>query len=215
MTNEKRVIDYYLLCNKLKNIIRTGWLDWNVKRSRIESIAEHIFGVQMLAIAMNSEYDYQIDLEKVILMIAVHELGEIIIGDLTSFQVSKGQKQKIEHEAVHKILSNLTTKDYIEELFLEFDDKKTNEAKFAYQCDKLECDIQCKIYDEENTVDLLDQKNNTTVSDEEVQELLKNGKSFSDMWITYDQKHCSYDDNFMSVSNYLLNNQILNKIEDN
>ena len=215
MTNEKRVIDYYLLCNKLKNIIRTGWLDWNVKRSRIESIAEHIFGVQMLAIAMNSEYDYQIDLEKVILMIAVHELGEIIIGDLTSFQVSKEQKQKIEHEAVHKILSNLTTKDYIEELFLEFDDKKTNEAKFAYQCDKLECDIQCKIYDEENTVDLLDQKNNTTVSDEEVQELLKNGKSFSDMWITYDQKHCSYDDNFMSVSNYLLNNQILNKIEDN
>ena len=210
MNKEKRVVDYYLLCNKLKNVIRTGWIDWNVNKERIESVAEHIYGVQMLAIAMNSEYNYKIDLEKVILMLAVHELGEIIIGDLTSFQISKDMKEKIEHEAVHNILSKLTSGDYIEDLFLEFDKRETNEAKFAYQCDKLECDIQCKIYDEENTVDLNNQKDNTTVTDKEVQKLLKDNKSFSDMWISYDQEHCSYDDNFMSISNYLLGNTILN-----
>ena len=37
----------------------------------------------------------------------------------------------------------------IEKLFLEFDNHKTKEANFAYQCDKLECDLQCKLYDEE------------------------------------------------------------------
>ena len=83
MSKEKNVINYYVLCNKLKNVIRTGWLDWNVQRDRVESIAEHIFGVQMLAIAMKSEYKYDIDLTKVIFMLAVHELGETIIGDLT------------------------------------------------------------------------------------------------------------------------------------
>jgi len=74
MDKEKKVIDYYVLCNKLKNIIRTGRKDWNVQRERIESVAEHIFGVQMLAIAMKSEYKYDIDIMKVIFMIAIHEL---------------------------------------------------------------------------------------------------------------------------------------------
>lgn len=29
---EKSVVRYYVLCNKLKDIIRTGWKDWNVKK---------------------------------------------------------------------------------------------------------------------------------------------------------------------------------------
>ena len=32
------------------------------ERERLESVAEHIFGVQMLAIAMKSEYEYDIDI---------------------------------------------------------------------------------------------------------------------------------------------------------
>jgi putative hydrolase of HD superfamily len=74
MKKEKNVINYYVLCNKLKNVIRTGWKDWNVQRERLESVAEHIFGVQMLAISMKSEYNYDVDILKVIMMIAIHEL---------------------------------------------------------------------------------------------------------------------------------------------
>ena len=55
----QKVIDYYLLCHTLKDTIRTGWQVWNAKRDRLESIAEHIYGVQMLAIAMKSEYRYE------------------------------------------------------------------------------------------------------------------------------------------------------------
>lgn len=147
MSKEQDVINYYVLCNKLKNVIRTGWLDWKVQRNRLESIAEHIYGVQMLAIAMKSVYQYDIDIMKVIYMLAIHELGETIIGDLTQFQISKEEKEKKEHEAVHSILSSLIDGDKIEELFLEFDSHATAEALFAYQCDKLECDLQCKLYD--------------------------------------------------------------------
>ena len=82
MNKEENVIRYYVLCNKLKNIIRTGWTDWHVERERLESVAEHIYGVQMLAIVMNSEYNYDIDIMKVIMMLAVHELEEIYIGDI-------------------------------------------------------------------------------------------------------------------------------------
>ncbi len=35
MSKEENVIRYYVLCNKLKNLIRTGWKDWNVKSNRL------------------------------------------------------------------------------------------------------------------------------------------------------------------------------------
>ncbi len=208
MTNEENVINYYVLCNKLKNVIRTGWKDWHVQRERIESVAEHIFGVQMLALAMYSEYQYDIDIMKVIFMLAVHELGETVIGDLTQFQISKEEKEKLEHQAVHKILSGLLDGDQIEKLFLEFDSHITKEAMFAYQCDKLECDLQSKLYDEEGCVDLNKQDGNDTMNNSIVKELLGNGCSWSSMWLQFGQKIYPYDKNFRAVSNYALNNNI-------
>ena len=64
MDKAKTVVEYYVICNKLKDIIRTGWKDWGVKRQRVESVAEHIYGVQMLAVAMWAEYKYEIDMIK-------------------------------------------------------------------------------------------------------------------------------------------------------
>ena len=63
-------------------------------------------------------------------------------------KIAKYTKERIEHEAVHKILKDLVDGEEIEKIFLEFDGHKTKEASFAYQCDKLECDLQCKLYDE-------------------------------------------------------------------
>ena len=208
MSKEENVIKYYALCNKLKDVVRTGWKDWNVKRERIESVAEHIFGVQMLALAMYSEYQYDIDISKVIFMLAVHELEEILIGDLTLFQISKEDKEEMGHKAVKSILKNLMNKDQIESLIIEFDERKTKEARFAYQCDKLECDLQSKLYDEEACVDLNDQEGNNTIKNQTVQELLNKEKSWSGMWLSFGQKRYNYDENFRSISNYAKNNNI-------
>ena len=209
MSKEENVVNYYVICNKLKNVIRTGWKDWNVSKDRLESVAEHIYGTQMLALAMYSEFNYDLDIKKVIYMLAIHELGETLIGDLTQFQISKSEKEKLEHEAVHKILNNLVNGNEIEKLFLEFDSHNTKESLFAYECDKLECDIQSKIYDEEGYVDLNNQKDNKTIDNERVKKLLKSGESFSSMWIKYGQETYPYDENFRSVSNYVINNKIL------
>ena len=212
MSKEERVLNYYVLCNKLKSVIRTGWKDWKVNRDRIESIAEHIYGVQMLAIAMKSEYEYDIDLTKVIFMLAIHELGETVIGDITQFQMSREEKERIEHAAVHKILSNLLDGNQIEELFLEFDSHETKESLFAYQCDKLECDIQCKLYDEEGCVDLNHQEGNSTFNNLAVRELLDKGASWSEMWLKFGQHKYPYDENFMAVSEYAEKNKINTKL---
>ena len=211
MGREEKVINYYCLCNKLKNTIRTGWKKWNVQRNRIESVAEHIFGTQMLAIAMKSEYQYDVDIMKVIYMLAIHELGEIIINDLTPFDISIERKEEIEHKAVHDILKELIDGEEIEKLFLEFDAHQTKESRFAFQCDKLECDLQCKLYDQENCVDLKKQDNNEIMDDELVRKMVSKGDSWSSMWLEYGQIKYPYDENFKAVSNYAKNNKIGNK----
>ncbi len=209
MESEQNVVEFYVLCNKLKNVIRSGWKLWNVERERVESVAEHVYGAQMLAIAMWSEFKYDIDLKKVLFMLAVHELEEIVIGDLTPFEINRETKQQRGHSAVEKILENLTTKQEIQNLIFEFDNRKTKEAVFAYQCDKLEADLQCKLYDEENCVNLMAQENNIALEEANVKKLLKEeNNSWSRMWLRFGQQFSFYDDNFMKVSKYAMNNKI-------
>jgi len=66
----------------------------------------------MLAIAMKSEYNYDIDIMKVIFMLAVHEIGEAVIGDLTMFQIDKATKEEEGHKAIKRILKNLVKDKY-------------------------------------------------------------------------------------------------------
>lgn len=184
---ERNVIEYYILCNKLKNLLRTGWLQTDITKDRIESVAEHIYSTQMLALAMYSEYKYEIDIYKVILMLAIHETEEIIIGDLTYKQISEEEKLNIGHKAIKDVLKYLNINEELNNLILEFDKKESPEAKFAYYCDKLECDLQCKLYcEKENNLEL------------------------SYRWINNDLNKIGYDDNFSSVAKYALDNNLTN-----
>ena len=210
MSKEENVLRFYVLCNKLKNVIRTGCKDWHVKRERIESVAEHIYSTQMLAIAMYSEFQYDIDIYKVIYMLAVHELEEILIGDLTQFQISREEKEKLGHQAIEDVLSSLKDKDFIKNIIFEFDERKTKEADFAYHIDKLECDLQCKLYDEEGCVSVDIEKDAENIHDETVMKLLKEGKSWSQMWLSFGQGKYNYDENFLKVSNFAKNHGIGN-----
>ena len=211
----KKIIDFYLICYRLKNLIRTGWLDWHLNKDRAESVAEHIYGTQMLAISMYSEYNYDIDIEKVIMMLAVHELEETIIGDLVFFDIDKNEKLKIGHDAVEKILKDLLKGDEIKKYIYEFDEGKTKEAKFAYNCDKLECDIMCKLYDDEGYFPLESIETATHISNHKAKDIIRSGEAtLSDLWIEHDINVIGYDDNFMEVAKYIKNNHITDNLQE-
>ncbi len=210
MNRAESVVKYYVLCNKLKNVVRTGWKNFKIKSDRLESVAEHIYGTQMLAIAVKSEYEYDVDIEKVLKMLAVHETEEILIGDLTMFEISKEEKEIIGHGAVKKIFAGLMDGEEYENLINEFDERKTEEAKFAYFCDKLEADLQARIYDLNGCADVetLENSNkyfvelkNETSSDNEL--------SWGQAWIKSGQIRYGYDSNFYEISEFAMNNDIL------
>ena len=151
----KNLLEFYLLATELKDKIRRGWEIWNIDRERVESVAEHIYGTCILAISIDSEFELDIDIYKVVMMIVLHEIEEIKIGDLTPFdKITKEEKRRLGKRAVEEILSTLNKKVQYIELIEEFEGMKTKESTFAKMCDKLETDIQCKLYCEENCINI-------------------------------------------------------------
>lgn len=217
MDKAKNALDFYVLCNRLKTIKRTGWIKWKV-RGRKESIGDHVYGAQMLAYAMKYSYPEEfknINIDRVIMMLSIHELGEIIIGDLTPFQTSAQEKHEREVAAVKEVLSYIGCPPELFDLWLEFENRTTEDAWFAYFCDKCECDIQSKIYDEERRVNLKKLASNESTNDVKVKELLEDAKKcpypWSTMWIKYGLEKYGYSEPFKEVSNYCLTHKILPK----
>lgn len=64
----KNAMRFYLLATQLKYKIRSGWNEthWDIKKERLESIAEHVYGTCILAISIYSEFEYDVDLNKVL-----------------------------------------------------------------------------------------------------------------------------------------------------
>lgn len=191
MSKEEYASSLFVLMDKLKKTKRKGWHDKNIERKRVESVADHIYGCQMLAYAMYSEFKYDIDINKVILMLAIHEIGETIIGDITPEDMPRKEKTELETKAVEELLGMIPNSNLIKELFYEFEAKKTPEAKFAYQIDKAECDLQAKLYEQEGCF---------------LKGYSKN--EFSKNWIGFDRTRIPFDNNFDSILQYATNNDM-------
>lgn len=203
------ILNFYVLATSLKDKIRSGWLRWHISKERLESVAEHIYGTCILAIAIDSEFDEKIDLNKVLKMLVLHELEEIIIGDLTPFdKINEEEKLKLGAEAVSKILDGLVKKEEYEMLLDEFNCHITNEAIYAFCCDKLEADLQAKLYYENGYSDIYNEKNKQLISDERIKYLINNGaKNLSDLFIDYDISKLSIDC-FKKIALHTKNNKI-------
>lgn len=204
----KSTMRFYLLATQLKYKIRSGWdrTHWNVSKERIESIAEHVYGTCILALSIDSEFETHLDIDKVIKMLVLHELGEVVIGDITPFDnVTPKEKMEKEHVAMEKVLGDLIKKEEYFALLLEFDERKTKEAIFAYHCDKLEADIQAKIYQDMGYQNPLDkQENNVVFKSQKVQQMIQNGaKTAFDIWYEWDRSLYADDKKFQALLDYI------------
>ena len=142
------IVNLHTLSCKLKNTLRKGWLNWKVENVRIESFAEHIFSTCMIAIGFLATIEHNLDINKIITMIMIHETEEIIIGDITMFDFEelKTKKEK-RRQAVLEIFKDFPNAEYFIDIIEEYEGNETPEAKFAKQCDKLDADLQARLYE--------------------------------------------------------------------
>lgn len=186
----ENIIKFYLFANKLKEKVRTGWIEVEISGERLESVAEHIFGCLILAIGIESEYKLNLDMYKILKMLTLHELEEIIMKDFTiRDNVTKEEKIELGRKYVKIVTEGLIKQDEIINLLEEFNDRKTKEALFCYHIDKIECDFQAKVYDLQGRFNLekalVDFK---YYGEEESNKIKDKIHCSSDVWIEYDKK---------------------------
>ena len=134
---QKKLIDIL----GLKNITRAGWLHVGIERP--ESVASHSWGMSALALELCPQ---GLDLSKVLSLCIVHDVPEIIVGDLTPLDDCTN-KAKDEHSAMQKLAPQWL------HLFEEYAAGETAEAKFVKQIDKLDMALQAMIYRTEQGID--------------------------------------------------------------
>ncbi len=188
------IINFYMFANKLKYKIRTGWIEIGIKKERLESVAEHIYGTLILAI--DSEYTLNLDMFKVLKILTLHELEEILMKDYT-IRDNISAEQKIENgkKIVHKVTASLIKQNEIEELLNEFNKQKSKESIFCYHIDKIECDFQAKIYDLDNVMDFNETRKDIKFYVDRAKQIDRIAKNASDFWIEFDKP--KYDDDII------------------
>lgn len=173
---------------KLGDKIRQGHIYWGVNADRLESVLEHIYGCLVIILGIESEYNYLVDYDKVIKMLLLHETEEIIIGDLTEWDISPEEKEKMGSQAVNSLLSNLKNGEELLKLIDEFNNQKTLESEYAKLCDKLEYDMQVKMYELEGRYDFEHYPVNVVTQSDRVQTIIQNGAtSVFDVHYEYDK----------------------------
>ena len=138
ITMRDRLLDYLAL----KQLPRTGWVRSNVEHP--ESVAAHSWGMAILALRLAPN---DIDLTKVLSMCLVHDLPEVIVGDLTPHDDTTN-KAELEHDAMRQLAPEWLA------LFEEYEAGESKEAKFVKQIDKLDMGLQAILYQNEQGLDL-------------------------------------------------------------
>jgi len=142
MEQVKPILNFLLFSENLKKELRHSWLS----DGRRESVAEHSWQMALMAILMYSYLEHPIAIEKTLKMILIHDLVEAEVGDIPFFENTdrKTAKQALEQKAIEGIRNQLPPPigQEIYDLWYEFEEKETIEAKFAKALDHLEVQIQ-------------------------------------------------------------------------
>lgn len=140
MFNERlsKQIQFIVEIDKLKHIFRQNIVTGT---TRNENDAEHSWHLAIMAMMLYEYSKVPVDVLQVIKMVIIHDLVEIYAGDTYCYD-EKGYEDKAEREekAAEKLFGMLP-EDQSEEiwnLWCEFEELKTPEAKFAACLDRVQ-----------------------------------------------------------------------------
>ncbi len=111
-------------------------------KRRTESVAEHSWRISLMAFLLKHEFE-DVDINKVVDMCLIHDLGECFTGDIPTF-IKTDSDREVEDSLLNQWVKSLPKElsGEIAALYKEMDAQETKEAKLYKSLDKLEALIQ-------------------------------------------------------------------------
>ena len=127
------LLDALSVAERLKDTTRHCY----TKNGRHESVAEHSWMMTLMAFFIKDEFP-EVDMDKVIKMCIIHDLGEAFTGDIPTFDKTTSNEQ-MEEELLYSWVNTLP-KNYAAEMIALYDEmgkRETIEAKVYKAIDSL------------------------------------------------------------------------------
>lgn len=151
-SSSRAAIDFLTLTRSLKTTKRTGWVMSGVQNP--ESIADHMYRMSLMAMIASFSNE-SLDTNRCIKLALIHDLAEAKVGDITPHcGVSDEEKYKLElgtMEQIQSMLGPLLGGDEILDLWKEYEEGSTTEAKLLKDLDKIEMILQAQEYEAEGS----------------------------------------------------------------
>ena len=134
----RKLLDALNVAEKLKDATRHCY----TSGGRHESVAEHSWRAALMAYLLKDEFP-EADMDKVIKMCLIHDLGEAFTGDIPTFDKTK-EDEKVEETLLYQWVDSLPEvyAKEMRQLYEEMAERKTVEAKIYKAIDGLEAVIQ-------------------------------------------------------------------------
>ena len=136
MNNLNNTVNFIKEIEKLKEVTRFN----RTLDGRFENSAEHSWQSAIASMVLQEYYPEKLNMEKVISMLLIHDLGEIYAGDTWVFDdKNKLTSHERELESINKTLSILPIEKYftMKNMWLEFEQGHSAEARYARVIDAL------------------------------------------------------------------------------
>lgn len=136
--NPREYLEILHVAERLKDTPR----HCTTSKRRIESVAEHSWRISLMAFLLKDEFPTA-DIDKVISMCLIHDLGECFTGDIPTF-IKTDQNRNIEDSLLSQWVNTLpeSISARMTELYNEMNQQETLESKIYKALDKLEAVIQ-------------------------------------------------------------------------
>ncbi len=139
--DHRQIQEFLKYSGKLKRERRHSWPEG--LSGPKESVADHSYQLILMVILYHDKLDKEVDLVKCIYMAALHDLPESITGDIPLTEQTdriKEIKKKNEMNAMETICSVLGKELGVSffDLYKEYEENKSYEAKFVRALDKIE-----------------------------------------------------------------------------